>query len=161
MGENIIVPIDFTVESLFTVKKFLQQNSEAEVNLLLVHGYRMPLSITELLFFSKTAQLSKLAGKEFNEGLTILRNKYTPQRVTINVDLFLGYNQAAFQNFIGGYHIAKAAVPKSYRLKSAGDNGFDVMKFIRKSDVRVIEYDWVMGKGLPEKNHVSELLFDL
>lgn len=161
MGENIIVPIDFTVESLFTVKKFLQHNPETECNLLLVHGYRMPLSITELLFFSKAAQLRKLAGNEFEEAVTILKNKYAQKRVTICIDLFLGYNQASFQNFIAGYTITQAAIPKSYRLKTAGGNGFDIMKFIKKSDLKVTEFDWTISAGVPEKNHVSELLFDL
>lgn len=161
MGVNIIVPIDFTVESLFTVKKFLQQNPETEVNLLLVHGYRMPLSITELLFFSKTTQLKKLASEEFVEALTILRNKYGQKKVTINTDLFLGYNQAAFQHYITGNSITKAAIPKSYRLKAAGDNGFDVLKFIRKSGLEIIEFDWAAGRNLPERDHVSALLFDI
>lgn len=160
MNDTLLIPTDFTVESLVSAKKFLQLYPDARVKIVLLHGYTMPGSISGLLFFSKAAQLKSLITKEFEEALTILKNKYAHQAPIIYPDLFFGYTQSAFNNYIEGQGITGAVVPKSYTLKNTDKNSRDILKFIKRSPLKVTEVDWVTNGGGHDKNRVSDLFFN-
>ena len=74
--KTVLIPTDFSIESLNTVKGALKQCEGENTNLILVYGVYLSDSITDLLFFSKPKYLSTLQSEKFTQACEILKNKY-------------------------------------------------------------------------------------
>lgn len=153
---TILIPTDFTIESLNTVKGALRKREGEDVNIILVYGAYLSDSITDLLFFSKPAYLANLQSEKFTEACEILKNKYDSQIGSLTVDLFSGYNQRAFENFLSGNKVDEMFVPRSYHFKQ-GKRGFDLLPYFRKSSLPMTEIEWRETAQVPEKEHLAEL----
>jgi hypothetical protein len=154
--KTILIPTDFTIESLNTVKEALKQRAGENINLILVYGAYLSDSITDLLFISKPKQLATLQNKKFTEACEILRNKYDSQINSLRVELFSGHNQRAFEHFLTGNAVDELYVPRSYRSKK-GEHGFDLLPFFQKSTLPLTEIEWLETTPIPEKDRVAEL----
>lgn len=141
MHKRILIPIDFHVESLNTLKLALEQNSSGTVNVTLMYAEYLSGSITDLLFYSSSEIISSLNNPEFEEAISILNNKYPRVITGIRIELFHGFLYNAFKNFTNAHRIDEIYVPKSYALKIKR-KGFDPMPLIRKSPLPVREMHW-------------------
>ncbi|WP_247233156.1 hypothetical protein [Telluribacter sp. SYSU D00476] len=157
MAKTILIPTDFTIESLNVVKGALRQLEEEEVNLILVYSAHLSDCITDLLFFSKKKYLDDLQNAKFKEACEILQNKYASQINAFNFDLFTGGTQGTFQNFLLGNKIDTIFIPKTYRLKSSDKWGFDLLPYCKKSGRQCVEISWKETRNVPEKDKVAEL----
>lgn len=153
---TILIPTDFTIESLHTVKGALKHHEGEPVNLILVYGAYLSDSITDLLFFSKPKYLAALQSEKFTEACEILKNKYDSHIHSLTVDLFSGYNHRAFENFLAGNGVDELFIPRSYQLKK-GKDGFALLPYFRKSSLPLTEVEWRETAQVPEKNHLAEL----
>lgn len=153
---TILIPTDFTIESLNTVKAALNQREGEKINLILVYGLQLSDSITDLLFYSRDRYLDMLENEKFTEACEILKNKYDSQLESINVELFTGYTQGAFTNFMEGLGIDELFMPASYQFKK-GKRGFDLLPYFRKASLPITEVGWHEARNLPEKDLIAEL----
>jgi hypothetical protein len=153
---TILIPTDFSIESLNTVKGALKHHEGENINLILVYGVYLSDSITDLLFFSKPKYLSTLQSEKFTQACEILKNKYDSQIHSLTVDLFTGYNQQAFENFLAGHSVDELFIPRSYRFK-AGKRGFNLVPYFRKSSLPLTEIEWRESNLAPEKDRLAEL----
>lgn len=53
-NKNILIPIDFTIESLNTLKFALEENKNEQLTVVLMYATHLSDSITELLFIHNT-----------------------------------------------------------------------------------------------------------
>ncbi|NBA88721.1 hypothetical protein GVN16_23305 [Emticicia sp. CRIBPO] len=161
MIKNILIPTDFTVESLNLVKSFLRQKKDDfTCNIILLHGTSMSDSITDLLFFSKSRFIDSLSNKAFDEACDIIRNKYDSQVNIIKKDIFTGKTQAAFDHFIVANKIVEAYIPAEYVSSKVNQNGIDIIPFIKKSSLNVREVKWRSAEAVPEKGKLAEVFFN-
>jgi hypothetical protein len=124
---------------------------------LLVHGVYMPDSIVDLLFFSKPRLIETMVSRDFNDACRIIHHKYYSQINAIQIELFTGFTQSAFQGFIEGFGVERAFVPKSHQMKPGSSRSFDVMPFIRRSGIAMTEVAWAPMKDSPGKDLLAEL----
>lgn len=139
--KKILVPTDFTVDSLIVLKQALADNQNEKLDIILVHGYELSNSISDLLFFNKHAVISSLENKAFREAKDIIRNKFESQINSIQSDIFSGYNNKAFKNYLESHNIEEAFVPVNYKLKKVHKRSFDIVPFVKNSTPKVVQVE--------------------
>ncbi|HEV7348576.1 hypothetical protein [Telluribacter sp.] len=157
MAKTILIPTDFTIESLNTVKGALRQLEGEKVDLVLVYSAHLTDCITDLLFFSKRKYLDEQQNAKFKEACEILKNKYASQLNSFCLDLFTGINQNAFENFLLGKKVETIFIPKSYRMKLTNKWCFDLLPYCRKCSLQYVEIDWNENRNVPDQGSIAEL----
>lgn len=157
MERKILIPTDFTIESLNTVKYALEKNTDAQVKIVLLSGVYLPGSITEMLFYSQSETLGEMVGADFAEACKIIRNKHQSKLVSIEPDLFSGHTRSALSNYIKANAIDEIYVPKSYSLKRVHKRSFNCVPLMYKAGIPLTEVDWVVKTDVPEKDMLAEL----
>lgn len=157
MKKTILIPTDFSIESLNLFKEAAQSVEIGSVNIIFLHCVHLSDSIFELLFFSKKDLIDSLINPDFNDACKIIRNKYSSHINSALVEIFSGLTQTAFQNFLEGHRVDEIYVPKNYTLKLTDKRSFDPMPFIQKATVPVTEVYWKHNGDVPEKNLLAEL----
>jgi hypothetical protein len=157
MEKTILIPTDFSIESLSLFKKRMQANDTAQYRVIFFHCIHRSDSIMELLFYSEARVIQSLVTKDFTEACTILKNKYGSRIVSDRIAIFTGTTQSAFQNFLEGNRVDEILAPKEYTFKRTSKHSFDPMPFIRNSGFTVTEFSWKQYQNLPEKNQLAEL----
>jgi len=158
MRRTILIPTDYTVESLNLVKAALSKRSNGKkYDIILIHGIFLSSSITELLFLSKDKIIESLSNPEFDEACEVLRNKFDSQINSLRKDFFSGSWQSAFNNYVEGNRIDEAFIPSNHSLKRTSKKSFDIIPYIKKSDIPVNEVDWNSSHAIPEKGRLAEI----
>lgn len=144
MARTVLIPTDFTVNSLNIAKVALQKSyqDQEKIHLILVHGLMASTSITELLFYSKRNTLSKLETPEFQASCKLLLAKFEDRIERMTVDIFSGINQSAFENYTSANNVEEAFIPVNYKLKLKSSDSFDIIPFFRKSKLNLTEVNW-------------------
>ncbi|MGS2763206.1 hypothetical protein [Sinomicrobium sp. M5D2P9] len=156
--KNILVPTDFTVDSLILLKKAIENENE-KLNFILVYGKSLPNSISELVFFSKGKLISSLESKSFIEAKGILKNRYFSRINTLRTDIFYGRNQNAFENFLQGNNINKAYIPEdSKSLHPSLKKGFDLLPYLKKSGLELTEVSYSNHTPITVEETLAKLL---
>lgn len=141
MHKTILIPVDFSIESLNTLKLALQKENGNKVNVILMYADNLSTSITDLLFYSAPKQIKQLTNNDFNEALAIIKNRYESIIHIIRIELFHGKTRSAFNTFAEANKVAMIYVPKYYKLVPL-DNGYDPLPLIKKSKFPFQEIEW-------------------
>lgn len=157
MRKTILIPTDFTVQSLNTLKSILNvTSSDTSLDIILLHGLNLSDSIRDLLFYSKNQQIESLTNPEFEEACEVIKNKFDSKISSLRVDLFSGYNVAAFNNYLEGNRVSEIFISDK-KLQLANKKSFDLSKFIQKSMVTVTTFDAVSTVSMTENGKVAEV----
>jgi hypothetical protein len=157
MSKTILIPTDFSIESLNLLKEAARTAGDEASRMVLVYGVYLPDSIIDLLFFSKQRLIQELSNKDFEDACRIIQNKYHSQIRAVQVELFTGTTQAAFQGFVEGLGVDHVFVPKNYALKINTSRSFNTMPYIRRSGLAITEVSWASLNHVPEKDLLAEL----
>jgi hypothetical protein len=161
MEKTVLIPTDFSISSLNIVKNYLKgQPADVKLNIILLHGLHQTDSITSLLFYSKSRMLDELTSKEFNEGCHVLKNKYASQIRSIRKDVFSGFTQAAFNNYAVANRIDEVCIPILYNPQFKNKNSFDLLPYIKASNLPIQTIGSTVDVPMPEKGKVAELFFN-
>jgi hypothetical protein len=142
MGKKILIPIDFRIESLNTLKYALEERKQEKSSVILMYSTFNSDSITELLFYNPAKIIQALVSSHFNDGINIIKNTYESSLHSLTIELFHGLNRNAFLNFYEAHGIDLVYLPKDYCLKP-NKNGFDPIPLIKKSKVQYREVAWI------------------
>lgn len=156
MASKILIPTDFKVESLNTLKLAMNHLETYEVEVVLMYSEDLGSSITELLFYNPKKVLESLRTKEFDEALSILKNRFESRITSINYEIFHGYRVKLIEDFMVSKSIDAIFLPKSYRLQMP-KNGFDTIPLIKKSKLNFKEMDWEAGINTSDEYQLSTL----
>ncbi|MGC4040860.1 MAG: hypothetical protein QM710_08810 [Flavobacterium sp.] len=160
MKKTIVIPTDFTVQSLNVLKTVLNQNeSKQQYNIILLHGFSQNDSIRDLLFFSKTQQIAALMNTEFEEAYEVIRNKFDSQVGSIKIDLFTGYNLSAFNTYLEANGVNEIFTSER-KQHPAHKNSFDLSRFIAKSQVNATIIETVSKTSAPERGKIAEVFMN-
>jgi hypothetical protein len=161
MHKTILFPTDFSVGSLNIVRSVMHSmDSSTKYRIILVHGYRPSVSISDLLFTSNNDRLRELSGSEFTSACEVILSTFESSIVDIRTELFIGFNQNAFNNFLEANMVSEIYLPQAHVLGLPHKCSFDVVPYIRKSGLVVNEVQVDPGMHMPEKGMVAELFND-
>ncbi|MCZ8286239.1 MAG: hypothetical protein O9353_12365 [Bacteroidia bacterium] len=144
MKRTILIPTDFSIESLIPVKQAAQLSSYDTIEIVLMFCDLLPGSITDLLFYTPAKVIEKYSNKEFEEACSIIRNKYASKISHMRTEVFHGTSDAAFDNFISGNKIDEVIFPKNYVLREHR-NGFSPLSYIKNSYLPCREVEWTIS----------------
>ena len=147
MEKKILIPIDFRVESLNTLKYALDDLKQEKSKIILMYSEYISDSITELLFYDPAKKIRELASSDFNDAIAIINNTHESSLHTIKIELF---------NFYEAHAIDLIYLPKDYCLKPH-KNGFDPTPLIKKSKVEYKEVAWASDRPTTNKDELTQL----
>ncbi len=159
MAKTILIPTDFTVESLNLAKIALQNNQDKgePLRVILVYGQWVSTSINDLLFYSKAKVLEKLESEEFKSSCQMLLGKYENTIEQMSIDIFSGTNQNAFENYLMGNKVTEAYISPNYKFKLKNSSSFDLIPYLNKSKLPLIEVNWDTSTILDQESSKDEL----
>lgn len=157
MKKTVLIPTDFTVQSLNILKSVLSTNeSNVTLDIILLHGLTLSDSIRDLLFSTKYQQIESLTTPEFEEACEVIKNKFDSQISSLRIDLFTGYNVSAFNNYLEGNRVVEIYVSDNKPVFT-NKKSFDLSRFIEKSSANVITVDAMPNTTYSEKGKVAEV----
>lgn len=160
MRKTILIPTDFTVNSLNVVKSILANKETSNTyDVILLHGVSLNDSIRDLLFFSKAEQIDSLTNVEFEEACEVIKNKFDSQINSLRIDLFTGHNKSAFSNYLEGNKVSHIFTSEQ-KLTLASKKSFDLAPFIEKCGVSVTKINSGLTPSIPEKGNVAEVFMN-
>lgn len=159
MHKTILVPTDFCVASLNTLRLALEKNQQGlSLKVVLMYAELLEDSIAELLFYSPEKRINVLKSIEFDEALSILKNRFENRIVEVSLELFHGYNHQAFKHFTDANGIDEIYIPKTYQFNLLS-RGFNPMPIIKKSKLPIYELEW-QYQGVCLENNQLHLIFN-
>lgn len=156
MAKTILIPIDFNVESLNTLKIALNDLQGTRADVVLMYAEYTSDSITELLFYVPENRVKALLKPDFEEGLAVLKNRFEKVIETIRIEFFHGYGVNAFVNFMKGNKIDTIYIPKNYHLKLLS-RGFNPIPIIKKSKLPYTEVEWASSTRTSKEDQLNHL----
>jgi hypothetical protein len=148
-----MIPTDFTVASLNTLRLALGQYEGAQVKVMLVYAEHTSDSITELLFYRPYKTIQALKNEAFDEALSVIKNRYESAILSVDFKVFNGFTVSALQLFAEANSIDQIFIPRSYRFEIY-KKGFDMTGLIKKSKLPYQEMEWDTSVGLTEINRL-------
>lgn len=149
MAAKILIPTDFHVESLNTLKLAMNHIEVNEIDVVLMYAEDFGSSITELLFYNPKKVVESLMTKEFEEALSILKNRFESRINSISYEIFHGFRVKLLEDFVESKNIDFIYLPKTYRLQMP-KKGFDTIKLFKKSRLTYQELNWESGINTSE-----------
>jgi hypothetical protein len=156
MVKKILIPIDFKIESLNTLKYCLEERKLEKTSVILMYSAYNGDSITDMLFYNPRKIVEALVSSNFNDAINIIKNSYESSFDSFKIELFHGFNTNAFLNFYDTHGIDLVYLPKDYCLKPY-KNGFDPIPLIKKSKVEFRELAWTRENDLTDKDDLNQL----
>ncbi|MEJ1237054.1 hypothetical protein WBG78_02935 [Chryseolinea sp. T2] len=142
MMQHVLIPTDFTIESLNLVKAAATMNARPK-RIILFHSIELSdFSITELLFFSKAAFIESISNKDFITASKIIHNRYASTIRDVEMDLFTGRGQRAFENFVEGNQVELILAPEAYTFRMPSDRSVNPMRYIHTANKRTRMISW-------------------
>jgi hypothetical protein len=160
MEKTIVIPTDFTFQSLNVLKTVLNENNkDIKYNVILLHGIDLSDSIRDLLFFSKSKLINSLTNIEFDEACEVIRNKFTSQMSGFKLDLFTGFTQTAFNNYLEANEVDEVYI-SNLSLGMPHKKSFDLIPYIQKSKVALFEVKLTTSGNIPEQGKLAEVFLN-
>jgi hypothetical protein len=156
MVKKILIPTDFKIESLNTLKYSLEERKQEKSSVILMYSAYNSDSLAELLFYNPAKILDALISSNFKDAINIIKNTYESSLHSFKIELFHGLNKNAFLNFHEVHEIDLVYLPKDYCLNPF-KNGFDPIPLIKKSKVQYNEVAWTSEHGLTDKDDLNQL----
>lgn len=129
---RILIPSDFTVDSLCFVRQSIEQSSAEELDVVLAYGNKSSTSASELLGIGVDDQLNELQSDAFLAACEGMCNRFKNRKLTIYADIIRTDNVRYLQHYLKGTGIDEIKVPDNYNYQNKTRHFFDVGKALRK-----------------------------
>ncbi len=136
--KNILIPSDFSVQSLDCIKPLLERFPYQRVNLLLFHVFLLSDSISDLMLLARRRKEYEHISDAFWEACRQLECTYKDQINAIAVECFYGSTMAVFKNYLEGHQIDLIMYPEGYQYRKLGKNSCDPVQLIEKCGWQVL-----------------------
>jgi len=157
MHKTILIPTDFSIESLKPFKESVKSLEIGSVNIVFFHCVHLSDSIVDLLFSSKKELMEDLLNADFKEACKVLQQRFATRINSFRIELFSGNNQRAFDNFLEGNKVDEICISKHYIFKPIRKKSFSPESYIKNCKVPIVEVSWEPLEKMPEKNKLAEI----
>lgn len=158
---KVLIPTDFTVESLQLVEYAILNFPDTKLDIRLVSGYRMPNTRWALIHFNESELVRKQFTKSFKNAKRRILREHNNNIERLTFELFTGVNSFAFENLLEQIDTDDAIVPKGTALNGSSNNWFDTTNLIKKNVKNVIEVQMEPTEEVPQKKFSLISLFNL
>jgi hypothetical protein len=159
--KKILIPTDFTVESLELVEYAILNYPDTKLDIILVAGFRLPEERWAVTHFSSSEQVRRQLTDQFIAAKRRLLLEHRNNIYNLSFELFTGINSCAFQNFLEQHDVQSAIVPNGEMLHYQSNKWFDVTGFLRKNVDDVVEVPMERPEELPQRKFSFIGLFNL
>ncbi|MBE7179057.1 MAG: hypothetical protein INR69_21820, partial [Mucilaginibacter polytrichastri] len=139
--KNILIPTDFTAESLEQIGMLAERDNTNRFRIMLVHFIKLSDSIPELMLLSQRTKEYAYITDEFIAQIEAWRKQYGSQIQSIRAEFFYGSTAAVFQNYLEANDIEEIAYDANYSWKKACKNSIDPAMLIVRSGLPVTGLD--------------------
>lgn len=129
---RVLVPTDFSVDSLRTVLDYLENHLDQRVEIVLACGYDIGDSITGILGFIKEDHLVKLENDDFIKGCEMIKSRFKRNIVELYADLLISKNVRYLRNYLKGNRITHLVLPKSFSFSCVERSAFNLDRVLRE-----------------------------
>lgn len=134
--QNILIPTNFSVQSLDCISALCEQHAGNPLRLVFVHMFKLSDSIGDLLMLSRRNKEYSYIGNDFYEGCNALKN--THANLIIKIDFFYGSSMANFRDFLEANEIDAVLEPSKCMLNKLNPLSADPLLFINKSRIPIV-----------------------
>jgi len=130
MIQRVLIPTDFTVNSLRIVLEYLENSGNLQVELVLTCGYNLGESISFLLGFTLDDHLAEMQNEDFLKGCEMIKSRFKDKVVEMYADFMISKNKRYVRNYLKGRQFAHIVVPDTFEFKYT-KNSFDVVELLK------------------------------
>ena len=131
--QNILIPTDFSLESLNAVTGLLQKRPDQKFNISLVHFMQLSDSITELLMLARRNREYQYISAEFETAMHRIR-KHNPEQVAlIHTEFFYGSTVALFKNYLEAKDVDMIVTLQGHTYAKLNQNSIDPTLLLLRS----------------------------
>lgn len=131
--QHLLIPTDFSIESLNAVHGVLATNKNEEYKITLFHMLSMPEALPDLLFRPFARQEQKSINKDFTDACEIIQNKYGSRIKSLKVKFAYGDTVAYLRNYLEGQNVDKVVLVHNMQLTKPYKNSLDCVSLLRKT----------------------------
>ncbi|MEN0053712.1 MAG: hypothetical protein AAGC65_08585 [Mucilaginibacter sp.] len=135
--KTLLIPTDFTYQSLQSIPEIAQQYYPQKVNIMLVHMLKITDSISELLMLSRRSTEIRQIPDNFYIRCRDLEKDYSHLIERIHIDIFYGSTIAVFNNYLDAHEV-DGIVPPHSNYQLLFKNSIDPEVLIDRCSIRVI-----------------------
>lgn len=135
--KHVLIPTDFSINSLNAVHAALSKYSEEQLNITLFHLLSMPTNISDLLYRSRRNMHLEMITDDFNEALQVLQNRHGSRIRNIRVTFGFGDTVAYFNNFLEGEKADVVLVCPDIDMSAPSPRSVEMTYLIDKAAVSV------------------------
>lgn len=130
--KKILIPTDFTEESLSIISNYVIDRSEKEVSVLFFSGIKLSDSITDLLLLSRRTREVELIPKSFTNYCDCIQNEFSSV-VKVRFEYFYGNTMALFRNFLDANEIDEIVYDPGITFRKITKSSLDIIDIINRS----------------------------
>jgi len=135
--KHILIPTDFSVESLNAVHAAVSLYNNSKIKLTLFHLLELSADISELLFYNSRRMQTDLVGREFHEACEILQNKYVQEIECMNIRFGNGNTIAYLRNFMLGAGIDRIVMCEDIRLGMPSKRSVNMSPLLKRTGIPI------------------------
>ncbi|WP_312333754.1 hypothetical protein [Sphingobacterium sp.] len=128
---RILIPSDFTLESLDFVSQSIDESTADQIDIILVYGNRNSTSASELLGIGLEDQLDVLQSASFLKACSTMYQRYQTRKLSIFADILGTDNGHYLQHYLKGQSVDEIIIPSGYNYKKKTRNFFNVADALR------------------------------
>lgn len=156
MAKTILIPVDFKVPSLLTLKHALEQNAGEKVTVILLYAEELSGSIADMLFYGPPKIARSEASAPFREALEMLKNRYADNITKLSYQ-FLRFNSLSYlRQLLFADKVTDIYLPRIYQLECHG-LAFNPAPLLTRTMLRVHEIAIDAPKQKTEEEHILSL----
>jgi hypothetical protein len=131
--KHILIPTDFSVQSLNAVHAAMATYNEASMKITLFHLLTVQDDISELLFRSTRNKHLSLITREYSEGCEILQNRYGSTLRGLNIKFGFGTTVAYLKNLLEGEQVTDILVCHDIKLRLPSSRSIEMLPMLKRT----------------------------
>lgn len=134
MCKRVLIPTDFSGHSLMLIQTAIDEHPNESLDIILAFGFKLALSTSDLLFYSRSKMMKSLIPAAFQEAVQATRKESKTRINSIQIEPFYGTTDRAIGSFLEGNRIDEIYIYKNYQSHYGHTGGFDITPLIAKMD---------------------------
>lgn len=135
---RILIPSDFTVDSLYFVSQSIEAPTAEEVDAILADGTKSSRSVSELVGVDVKDQLNELQSHALLKAYERISQRFKNRKLTIYAGIKRTHNVSYLPHDIKWTHIDEIKIMDYYNYQNKTRNFFDVGEALRKAKAQVL-----------------------
>lgn len=157
---NVLIPTDFSVESLAMVDKTAQTLDGESLNIILFHAFEIPFYVSDIFAIrDKKLPYADLVTEAFRNACKRSKLQYSKTIRSIAIRHLYGSTNAVFRNFVDANDIDLIVCPDHYLFQPVQKDSVNPESMFRKAGVPLLkEFTWKQKQAAPVTQTETDLL---